>query len=157
MTLTSEANPNKVESRTHVYSTSWEHLPDVFWTGIGVGNYWNKWGFEVGLANGSVGSLNVSGTHNCFIQATIYWGILGLVALLGIYWQAYRCLPKVIGKNEVSLALLGLSVSLFLFSMVMHELYAKEFSLGLGLLAGSKYWIWSRPRGQRRSALPKPL
>jgi len=100
----------------------------------------------------------VVGSHNCFAQITLYWGIAGFLALLIIIWQAYRCLPYGLGKDPLYLGLLGLSVAAILESQVMHLLYAKAFSLALGLLVAGAQWIWPRGRIQTVSRnLTMPL
>lgn len=142
MSFSFEAQEGKVEGRASVYKASMAHLTDYFFTGVGSGNFWSHWGRRTEFASQSG---RVSGAHNCFIQVTLYWGILGLMAFLFVLWQAYRCVPRFCNREAAALCILGLGVSLLLFSMVVHNVYAKEFSLGLGLLAGADRWIW--PRG----------
>lgn len=139
MSFTFEAHEGKVEGRARVVGTAIDHLPEYFLTGVGAGNFWTSWGRRTELATDSG---RVSGVHNCFMQVTLYWGVLGLMALLLVFWQAYRCVPWFSHRDAASLCVLGIGVSLLLYSMVIHSIYAKEFSLGLGLLAGADRWIW---------------
>lgn len=44
------------------------------------------------------------------------------------------------------MALVGIGVSLVMMMMVRHVLFAKEYSLGLGMLVAASTWIW--PSGQ---------
>jgi hypothetical protein len=139
MSFTFEEREGKQEGRALVYQAAIDHLPEYFFTGVGAGNFWSSWGAKTAFKGTS---SRVSGSHNSLFQVTLYWGIGGLLTLLLIYWQAYRCLPRR-GKWQVaSLCLLGISVSILLYSQVVHTIYAKEFSIGLGLLAGSSCWIW---------------
>ena len=85
----------------------------------------------------------VTGSHNWYAQVTIYWGLAGLLALLVLVWQTYRYLPNRCGEDPLRLCLLGLAVSTLLESLVVHVLYAKEFSLALGLVVGGALWVWS--------------
>lgn len=141
MSFTFEENEGKVEGRARVYGTAIDHLPEYVLTGVGAGNFWSAWGMKTALSTGG----RVTGSHNCFLQVTLYWGILGLMGLLLIVWQAYRCIPRYSNRHAAALSLIGVAVSLGLYSMVIHSVYAKEFSLGLGLLAGGHRWIW--PQG----------
>ena len=142
MNFTFEAHEGKVEGRARVLEIAIDHLPEYFLTGVGAGNFWTSWGRRAELASDR-GQFGAS--HNCFLQVTLYWGVLGLTALLLVFWQAYRCIPRFSHKEAACLSVLGIGVSLLLYSMVIHNMYAKEFSLGLGLLAGADRWIW--PRG----------
>jgi hypothetical protein len=125
---------DKADGRAHIYTAAFEHLPEYMVTGVGAGNFWKWWGDANGF--GSVGA------HNCFLQVTIFWGVAGFFALLIVVWRAYRCLPKHCGADALSLCLLGIAVSLLLFMLVVHNLYDKQFSLGLGMLIGARRWIW---------------
>jgi hypothetical protein len=105
----------------------------------------------------SFGGEGVLGSHNGFFQVTIYWGLIGLGGLLWLIWRAYRCLPKHDGTDPLALCLVGISLSLFLMLTAQHNLYAKEFAVGLGLLVVGDCWIWPRRRVVRRiSGLHKP-
>jgi hypothetical protein len=126
------------DGRAKIYMAAVEHLPEYMMTGVGAGNFWDWWAesHEFRSHDGP------SGAHNCFIQVTLYWGLAGLLTLIAVIWQAYRCLPKRCGADALSLSLLGLGMSLLFYLMVVHTLYTKEFSLGLGMLAGARSWIW---------------
>lgn len=136
--------PGKLEGRTKVYTAVLESLPEYVITGVGAGNFRKSWASRHGFGKGR----DLLGAHNSFAQVTIYWGILGLLGVLAIIWQAYRWFPISCRTSALKLALLGTSVSLLLYMMVMDNLYAKEFSLGLGLLVGANQWIWPRSVGQ---------
>jgi hypothetical protein len=86
------------------------------------------------------------GAHNSYIQVTIYWGLLGLLALISIVYSAYRCLPKKCGNNPCSLAVLGVVVALAILMLQDQSLNFKGYALGLGILIGMHYWIW--PAGE---------
>lgn len=122
------------EARARIYTAAVEHLREYAFFGVGAGNFWRSWGYNHGWGE--------AGAHNCYIAVTIYWGLLGLAALVGVVTQAYRCLPRESGHDPLGLALLGISVSLLLLTFVTHALYAKEFSIGLGLLAAAQSRIW---------------
>jgi hypothetical protein len=135
MAYSTEVHGGKMEGRARVYTAAIEHLPEYLGSGVGVGNFWGPWG-----KRSSFGGL---GAHNGFIQVTIYWGLAGLLALAAVIWQAYRCLPANCGKDVIGLCLAGTAVSLFMMLLITHNLYIKEFSLGLGMLVGAQRWVWS--------------
>jgi O-antigen ligase len=144
-----------MEARARIYTAAVEHFPEYALTGVGVGNFWGAWGRHSNYAYGR----GVLGSHNVFIQVTIYWGLIGLLALIAVVWQAYRCLPRHCGSDTLSLQLLGISVAVLIWALTMHNLYAKEFSLVLGLLVGARRQIW--PKGivhqaTRKPRLPRP-
>ena len=145
LTYSTQAREGKMEGRARVYSAAVEHLPEYVMTGVGVGNFWGPWG-----TRSRFGEDHVIGSHNGFIQVTIYWGLAGFLALTALVWRAYRCLPKRCGADGLSLCLLGIAVSVFLMLFAAHDLYAKGYSLGLGMLVGARHWIW--PQGIVRSA-----
>ena len=140
LTFSTEAHEGLMEGRAKVYTAAVEHLPEYVLAGVGEGQFWQTWGVRSQFA----GYSGISGAHNGFIQVTIYWGVAGLMVVLGIVYQAYRCLPRRCGSNALSLSLLGVSVALLLHMMVDHGLAFKGFALGLGTLVGGRLWIWPR-------------
>jgi hypothetical protein len=147
---------NYEETRVRIYKAAVEHFPEYATTGVGAGNFWSAWGVH---SNYEHGRHKVVGAHNVFIQVTIYWGLASLLALMAVVWQAYRCLPRHCGSDPLSLQLLGISVAALIMSLSMHSLYAKDFSLVLGLLVGARRWIWPEgivPPAPRKQRLPRP-
>ncbi len=142
MSFSTEKQHGKMESRAWVYTTALERLPEYIATGVGAGNFWNKWGFEKGFARGAIGRADVTGAHNSVIQITIYWGACGLAMFLLLAWRAYRTLPRQCGQDELSLALMAILVTLGAWLLQSHNFYDKSFALGLGLLVGARQWIW---------------
>lgn len=138
----------KVEGRTQVYTAALERLPEYALVGVGAGHFWRGWGVRNGFAKGH-GTL---GAHNCWLQLMLYWGLPGLIALGSIFFLAWRCLASFQGEDAVVLGLSGIAVSLALYTLFMHNAYAKEFSLGLGMLAGARWWVYGvRAIGVHRS------
>lgn len=142
MSVSFEERDGKREGRAKVFKAAIDSLPDYILTGVGSGNFWSRWGKRSDFRDADG---RVTGSHNSFLQVTLYWGIGGLLGWLLIFWQAYRCLPLRVNSNLASLCLLGIAVSVLLYAQVIHNLYAKEFCLGLGLLVGARIWIW--PQG----------
>jgi hypothetical protein len=138
LSFSTESRSGIQEARARIYTAAVEHLPEYGLAGVGAGNFWRLWGYNHGWR----GSENVVGAHNCFIQATLYWGIFGLIALIFVVLQAYRCLPRGSGRDPLALALLSICISLLLVMMESHQLYDKAFAVMLGLLVGSRRHIW---------------
>jgi hypothetical protein len=144
-TITSEAEVT--DGRTMLYKTVIAHLPEYILTGVGVSHFYGDWGMRVGAD--PIGGL--FGTHNIFAEVTVYWGLLGLLALLTLVWQAYQCLPRRSRAEPLSLCLCGIAVTLLVYSFFTHNLENKEFAITLGLLAGSSRWIWPRALTSRNT------
>jgi hypothetical protein len=149
-TFSTEMYHGAMEARARVYTAAVEHFPEYALTGVGSGNFWGAWG--------RLSQYGGNGAHNVFIQVTVYWGLAALLALMAVAWQAYRCLPRHCGADPLSLQLLGVSVAALVMSLGIHNLYAKDFSLVLGLLVGARRWIW--PQGvvrlrSRQQRLPR--
>lgn len=135
------------EGRTRVYSAVVKHLPDYALTGVGITHFYGQWGRQTKLWK----DYEVTGTHNCFAQITVYWGVMGLLALVILVWQVYLCIPSFYKNDAFTLCLVGIAVSVLGQVMLVHTLYAKEFSLLLGLMVGGSYWIWPKGRMPARS------
>jgi O-Antigen ligase len=148
MTFSTQTQGDKIDPRTSVYAAAIEYLPEYIVNGVGSGNYWNSWAWQ---KPGFRYRTSVLGAHNVFFQVAIWWGLAGILGLLVVIWHAYRCLPKRIGKDPLSLCLLGTSVSLLLMMVVRHDLSSKEFALGFGLLVAASCWIWPQGRVISRS------
>lgn len=133
----------RMEARAHIYTTALNRLPEYIMAGVGAGNYYGGWAIEKGFVAGTSGTL--IGVHNSLLQITIYWGVLGLVVFLWIIWCIYRSIPSRCGRDKLSLAMLGIIVSLGLWLLQNHTFYMKSFAFGVGLLVGARQAIW--PRG----------
>jgi O-antigen ligase len=145
-------------ARHETYKAALEHLPEYFVTGVGAGNFWEFWGVQSKYGGYRQGKARVSGAHNCLIQATLYWGLVGLLGLVAIVYQAYRSLPNRLIDDPLVLCLYGFSVVLLLYMQVHHVITAKQFAIGLGLLVGARRWVW--PKGsvqQTRPILIRPI
>jgi len=151
MTFSTEVNEDgRQEGRARILTATLKHLPEYALTGVGAGNFYGPWGERSKFAKGN----KILGAHNVFFQVTIFWGVAGLLALIAVVWQVYRYVPRQIGGDALALCVVAIAVSLLLLSLAMHNLYAKEFSLGLGLIVGSSQWIWRKD--MFKQVLPQP-
>lgn len=142
MAYSTDRQNGRMEARASLYDASLNRLPEYIVAGVGAGNFLNKWGLEKGFARHGAGGLHVQPSHNSPLQITINWGILGLGMFLLIVWCVYRSVPLHCGRDGLSLAMLGVIVSLGLSLLHTHGFYAKEFCFPLGMLVGSRRWIW---------------
>lgn len=142
MMFSSEVRQGKMESRAQLYATSLDRLPEYIVGGVGAGNFFEKWGLEKGYARQRGGIIVAHGVHNSLLAITIYWGVLGLLLFLWIIWHVYRSIPLRCGRDELSLALLGIIVSTGLYLLQIHGFYEKPFTFAVGMLVGARQWIW---------------
>lgn len=129
----------KMEARARLYTTALNRLPEYIVSGVGAGNFYQKWGVEKGF---SLHEGSVTGAHNTLLQITIFWGVLGLSIFLLIIWFVYRSIPLRCGRDELSLALLGVIISFGPWLLTTHGFYEKLFAFGIGILIGAQQWIW---------------
>lgn len=140
MTFTTAVGESgKMEARAHIYTMALNHLPEYIMAGVGAGNYHGGWAIEKGFV---AGAGKLIGAHNSLLQITIYWGVLGLVVFLWVIWCIYRSIPLGCGRDGLSLALVGIIVSLGLWLLQNHTFYMKSFAFGVGLLVGARLGIW---------------
>lgn len=132
----------KMESRASLYDAALNRLPEYIVAGVGAGNFSKKWGLEKGFAKHHEGALIAQPTHNSLLQITINWGIFGLMMFLWIIWCVYRSVPLHYGRDELSLALLGITISVGLILLQSHGFYSKQFSFAVGMLVGARQMIW---------------
>jgi len=139
---TSVQSSGKLDARASLYDAALNRLPEYIVGGVGSGNFSQKWGLEKGFARHRSGGLIAQPTHNSPLQITVNWGILGLSGFLLIIWCVYRLIPLQSGRDELSLALLGVLVAVGLFLLQVHNFYFKSFGVSLGVLVGARRWIW---------------
>ncbi len=159
MMFSTEERQGKMESRAQLYATSLDRLPEYIVAGVGAGNFFEKWGLEKGYARQRGGITVAKGVHNSLLAITIYWGVLGLLLFLWIIWHVYRSIPLRCGRDELSLALLGLVVSIGLYLLQVHGFYEKPSAFAVGMLVGARQWIWptgivSEVEGKKQPSTP---
>jgi hypothetical protein len=142
MEYSSNRQNDKMEARASLYDAAINRLPEYIVAGVGAGNFHKKWGFEKGFARNLAIGLTAQPAHNTPLQITINWGILGLGMFLLIVWCVYRSVPLHCGRDGLSLALLGIMISVGLLMLYTHCFWSKDFSFALGILVGSRRWIW---------------
>lgn len=141
---TESSSSGIMEARAQVYTAALKTIEEYPLTGVGAGNFYGPWGSKSAFVHPI--KHHLLAPHSGIFSVWVYWGSGALMALLIIGYQAYRCIPRKCGRDPRSLALLGLSISFLLTFVSSNVLHAKVYSLGLGLLVASRYWIW--PQGE---------
>lgn len=142
---TERGEGGKMESRARLYDTALNRLPEYLVAGVGAGNFHQDWGYKKWYTKPLGGVLVPLPAHNTLLAVTIYWGIIGLSIFMWFIWCVYRSIPLGCGRDDLSLAMLGIIISLGLYMLQVHTFYDKQFALGVGMLVGARQWIW--PRG----------
>jgi len=140
MTLSFDDSGHRPEGRVRVFNAAMACFSEYVLLGVGRGQFYSNWGVIRGF-----GDYYTAGVHNAFLQVWLYWGLLGVLAFCNILFAAYRSLPRFWIDDPLACALMGLAMSVGLMTLFVHNLYAKEFSIGLGLLIASRAWLW--PKG----------
>jgi hypothetical protein len=126
------------DPRQRILAASIRHIPEYGLLGVGFGNY-PSWGSQTGLANKRGRTVQ---PHNSYFAVWMYWGAPALLSFALMFYLAFRCLPKGVGRDPLALCLLGLAVAMFLRLLFTHVFYVKDFSAILGLLAAARLWVW---------------
>lgn len=132
----------KMDSRARLYTTAIDRLPEYIVAGVGAGNFHQDWGYRKWYTKPINGVTIPIAAHNTPLAITVYWGAIGLLTFMWFIWGLYRSIPAGCGRDELSLALLGIIIMLGLHMMQSHVFYNKQFALGIGLLVGARQWIW---------------
>jgi len=139
----------ELKGRARVYNAIIKYLPEYFFTGVGINNFYGSWGRQTDFWSSD--HMTVTAAHNCYAQITINWGVVALLAWLAMIWQSYRSLPGNFGQDPLRLCLLAIVISVFLETLVIHVFQGKEFTIALGLIVAGHIWIWP----PRKSRVPR--
>ncbi len=128
-----------------------ENLPDYIVTGVGVRNYFGRWGRTTDFFKRGT----VSGSHNIFSQVTLYWGAAALLLVVALVGLSVFAIPwRAPPPDPLRLCLLGIALSVFLHALLVHTVEGKEFSLVLGLIVAARMWIWPPARRFETQQVP---
>lgn len=145
MFSTERGEGGKMESRARLYDLAIARFPEYIVAGVGAGNFSQDWAYKKWYTK-KIGGVTVPiAAHNTPLAIAMYWGVLGLSVFMWLIWLVYRSIPAGCGRDELSLALLGVIISVGLNLLQMHNFYDKQFALATGMLVGARQWIW--PRG----------
>lgn len=129
----------ETDSRTKVYSAVLNNLDKYALTGVGSGNYWHGWAVNAGITNRLTTDVAMA-AHNAFFQLWIYWGLPGLLSFLGLIYLFRTALDRdIAGRRQKSCLYIYIMMIPMIF-LIYHSFYHKSFSIGLGMLLGSRFW-----------------
>lgn len=132
------------DSRYIVLDAVLYHLDEYFLWGLGCGNFWKTWGFS---SQFMLSEKGVTGAHNVYFQATIYWGVVALAFLFCLVVLLFHFIRKMSGPLSQLVFIRCMGMGTLTLSLLVHNFYLKEFSVGLAIiLAGERLY------GSHRSA-----
>ena len=135
-------NEESSDSRVRLYSVLLSYVDEVFWTGVGEGNYNGEWGYNSDLAveryNPETGSFvtTLKATHNSFAQLLFYWGIGAVLLYVVINIKLITMLPGASYTDLFSRIVTALMISTLVSIMFTNVYNGKEFTLAYGMVMG---------------------
>lgn len=139
------------DARSVIARAAVRNLDEYFWLGVGEYAFNRTWGPSHGFARDGV----VLGAHNSFLQVTIFWGILGLGALLLLAWLLLRAGAEFARVAETAQStLVSAWIWLVLLRLLFtHTLSDKSFAILIGVAVGMS----SAALRRREDTLIRPL
>jgi hypothetical protein len=134
---------SSTDTRTRLAEATVDEAGDYLPFGVGGGHYEKTWASEHGFVRRSTGQ--VQGTHNSFVQVTVFWGLGALVALTGIVVEAWRSLRRSTLGPPQRTALWAMATAALVYLVFSHTLYDKTFVLVLGLSLAAGHWFAHPP------------
>ncbi len=133
------AELQETDSRTKVYTAVLNNIDQYALTGIGAGNYWHGWAVAAGITNRFTTDVAMA-AHNAFFQLWIYWGLPGLISFLLLIYLFWTALDRNISGDRRKSCLYIFMAMIPMIFLFYHSFYHKSFSIGLGMLLGSRFW-----------------
>ncbi len=136
-------NTESVDSRANLYTNILNEIDEVFWTGVGEGNYFGSWGENSSLSKTTYSdekgysTTRMSATHDSLAQILFYWGIFPVIIYVFINIQLYNMLLK--GKRDSDIfrnSALILYLTSIMMILFLSNFGYKEFTLTYGLILG---------------------
>ncbi len=127
------------DSRTKVFSAIITHIDQYALTGVGAGNYWHGWAVSAGITNRFTTDIAMA-AHNAYFQLWMYWGAPALIAFIALVWLFAQAVHRNITGDRLKSSLFIFSLMLPMIFLFYHSFYHKSFSIGLGMLIGSRFW-----------------
>jgi hypothetical protein len=143
---TSEQKFQNIDGRSKIYYAFFNNLNEIFWTGVGHGNFVKDWGYETeftvyGYHEGKVVTSSVQSAHNFFFQLVINGGISILIFFVALLKKGYQFLPK---RNSDDIIMHGIflySCTMFFLLFLSHNFSYKEFSIFFAILISKSLFI----------------
>lgn len=127
------------DSRTKIFSAILSHIDQYGITGVGAGNYWHGWAVSAGITNRFATDTAIA-AHNAFFQLWMYWGLPALAGFIALIWIYGKALHRNISGDQLKTSLFIFVLMLPMIFLFYHSFYHKSFSIGLGMLIGSRFW-----------------
>lgn len=129
----------ETDSRTKIFSAILTNFPRYFLDGVGAGNYWQGWAVHAGISNRFTSDIAIA-AHNAYLQVWIYWGLPGILSFLTLIYTFSKALDRRIPGDYRKAALYIFVMMIPLIFIFYHSFYHKSFSIGLGMLIGTRFW-----------------
>jgi O-antigen ligase len=127
------------DSRTRVYGAVLRSFDQYFLTGVGSGHYWDGWAVATGITDRFSPQV-AAAAHNAFFQVWIYWGLPALVLFLLLIREYARAVDPRINGDRRKACIFIFSLMIPMIFLFYHSFYHKSFSIGLGMLLGTRLW-----------------
>lgn len=124
----------KRDARSVIWQASIDHWHEYVWTGVGENAFKTWWGASRGFSREGL----ILGAHNAYLQVTIYWGVLGLAALLLMILMLWRERARIVGVLDSPAATIATAwvVLVTLRLAFTHTLYDKSIAVLVGGVVG---------------------
>src|SRR5690606_17479706 len=127
----------QTDSRTATLNRAMDEVKKNYLWGTGEGNLWiGDYSRVSGLSryDEEKDRYFVGGTHNLYMQATLQWGVFGLLTLLYIQYNVIKLLPRRRGYDLTALIIAAFNVGVLILLFFVHDGNNKEFAVAYGLL-----------------------
>jgi O-antigen ligase len=127
------------DSRAKGYEAVLNSIDQYFLTGVGSGNYWNRWAVGAGIT--SIRETNVAlAAHNAFLQIWMYWGLPALISFFILMYVYAKGLYTDLSDNTQKACIYIFIVTIPLIFLFYPSFYNKTFAVGIGMLVGARFW-----------------
>ncbi len=127
------------DSRSKVYIAVLNNIDQYVLSGVGSGNYWQSWAVKAGITNRYTTDVAMA-AHNAFFQLWIYWGLPALLGFLYLIYVYSKALDKNVKGDRRKSCLYIFIMIIPLIFIFYHSFYHKSFSIGVGMLLGTRFW-----------------
>lgn len=127
------------DSRSKVYIAVLNNIDQYALTGVGSGNYWQSWAVKAGITNRYTTDTAMA-AHNAFFQVWIYWGLPAFLFFLYLLYLFSQAIDKNVKNDRRKTCLYVFIMIIPLIFIFYHSFYHKSFSIGVGMLLGSRFW-----------------
>ena len=140
------------DSRTRVYGAVLRNFDDYVLTGVGSGHYWDGWAVASGITDRFSPQV-AAAAHNAFFQVWIYWGLPALILFFLLIREYARAVDTRIEGDRRKSCIFVFALMIPMIFLFYHSFYHKSFSIGLGMLLGTRMWeLFDKERREEAKA-----